>query len=137
MLKFDDMKICRTKRNNILVLQNKLNKLVALSQECLMLLNAKNAKVMHIGKTNRRYIRICMNGQDIIFTSDVERDLGAYISIAMKGSSQCVFTYIHAFEVHDESAVDCACVIECIIIFVFTRSGVGKHDTQKRNSQVE
>ena len=95
MLKFaDDTKIFRriTSRVDNTILQDDLDKLVAWSQEWKMLFNSQKCKVMHFGRTNTRY-DYCMNGNEKLSKTEVEKDLGVVISKDMKVFNQCSYAY--------------------------------------------
>lgn len=95
VLKFaDDTKIFRriTSRVDNTILQDDLDKLVAWSQEWKMLFNSQKCKVMHFGRTNTRY-DYCMNVNEKLSKTEVEKDLGVVISKDMKVFNQCSYAY--------------------------------------------
>jgi len=53
-----------------------------------MFFNTNKCKVMHVGRTNQKFLYV-MNGQ-ILDTFDSVKDLGVMISSDLKSSNQCM-----------------------------------------------
>jgi len=53
-----------------------------------MSFNTKKCKVMHLGRTNQRFMYI-MEGQTL-YTVNSEKDLGIMISSDLKSANQCI-----------------------------------------------